>query len=206
MRTAKRVVLATRNRGKLREFRSLLSPEGWEILGLDDLSAVPDVEESGVSFSENARMKALAYSRYTDLPVLADDSGLEVVGLGGRPGIFSARYAGATATDSDRIHRLLEELDQAGGERTARFFCALALAQRGRLVAEAEGECIGVIARDPRGGHGFGYDPVFLIPDLGKTFAELSEQEKNRQSHRARAVRALLEALLGEASSSPAAN
>jgi len=189
------LVIATRNSGKLREFRSLLSSTGWRILGLSNISSEKEHEEIGVSFAKNARLKALAYSADTDLPVLADDSGLEVAALGGRPGIHSARYAGPEASDSDRIRKLLSELDASGGPRDARFVCTLAIAQAGRLLLEAYGECRGLIAREPRGTNGFGYDPIFLFPELQRTYAELSESEKNLVSHRARAVHSLLEKL-----------
>lgn len=184
--------LATRNPGKLREFRSLLEPHGYRVLGLDDLGLTKYFDEAGSSFSENARLKALCFSAETDLPVLGDDSGLEVFALGGRPGVHSARYAGPRATDSERIKKLLDELEAAGPERDARFVCALALARQGALLAEAEGQCAGVILTQPRGSGGFGYDPVFYFPGLGKTFAELDEAEKNLHSHRGHAVRALL--------------
>ena len=189
------MVLATRNRGKLREFRVLLEPRGWQVLGLDDIGIEKDVAETGASFAENARLKAVSYSMGTDLPVLADDSGLEVFSLDGRPGIRSARYAGPHASDSDLIRKLLLELDQTGGARAARFVCALALAQLGAVVLETEGECRGEIAREPRGNNGFGYDPIFFLPELGRTYAQLDEEEKNRCSHRARAVAALLAGL-----------
>ncbi len=193
------IVIATRNKGKLREFRSLLAATGWEVLGLADAGISADAEETGSTFSENARQKALAYSLETDLPVLADDSGLEVFALGGRPGIHSARYAGSGAGDAERIEKLLVELKDAEGGRGARFVCALALALRGRLVLEVEGECRGVITDAPRGTHGFGYDPVFYFPELGQTYAELSAEKKNRVSHRARAVAVLLQLLAGGA-------
>jgi XTP/dITP diphosphohydrolase len=186
------LVIATRNSGKLREFRSLLLSTGWRILGLSDLSIEKEHEETGATFAENARLKALAYSLDTDLPVLADDSGLEVMALGGRPGIHSARYGGAGASDLDCIRKLLSELEATGGKREARFVCTLAIARGGRLLLEAEGECRGLIAREPRGSNGFGYDPVFFFPELGKTCAELSESEKNQCSHRAHAVDSLL--------------
>jgi XTP/dITP diphosphohydrolase len=189
------VVLATRNSGKVREFRSLLASAGWDARGLNDVEILDDFPETGSSFAENARMKALAGSRLTELPVLADDSGLEVFALDGRPGIYSARYAGPQATDQDRNHKLLDELAETGVERAARFVCAVAFARGGTLLAEAEGECRGVIAREPRGSNGFGYDPIFYFPELGRTYAELNEAEKNRWSHRARAVLALLEEL-----------
>jgi XTP/dITP diphosphohydrolase len=192
------VLVATRNPGKLREFRALLVPAGWPVLGLDALAEpVTEPAEEGATFADNARVKALAVSEATELAVLADDSGLEVAALGGRPGVYSARYAGARATDADRIAKLLEELG-AKRDRRARFVCALALAQRGALLAEALGECQGEIGEQPRGSCGFGYDPVFLVPELGRTFAELSEAEKNLRSHRARAVRDLLDRLAAQ--------
>ncbi len=187
------LVIATRNEGKLREFRSLLSRTGWRILGLSDLSLDREHEETGATFAENARLKALAYSADTHLPVLADDSGLEVIALGGRPGIHSARYAGPGATDADRVRKLLAELKAAGGNREARFVCSVAVARAGTLLLEAEGECRGLVAREPRGSNGFGYDPIFLFPELGRTYAELDESEKNLHSHRARAIASLLE-------------
>lgn len=189
------LVIATRNSGKLREFQALLGPLQREILSLRDLGIEEELEETGSSFAENARLKAVGYSRLTRFPVLADDSGLEVAALGGRPGIHSARYAGAGASDAARIQKLLEEMRQSGGGSRARFFCALAMAQEGRLLLESEGTCAGIIIPESRGAHGFGYDPVFLLPELGKTFAELNETEKNQYSHRARAVAALLQAL-----------
>ena len=187
-----KILLATRNPGKVREFRALLEPAGWELLGLPELSITREVAETGVSFAENARLKALAYAEDTDLPVLADDSGLEVFSLGCKPGVESARYAGPGASDSDRVRKLLAELEKTRADRAARFVCALALARRGVMIAVAEGECRGEIAFEPRGIHGFGYDPIFWFPDLGKTFAELNATEKNQYSHRAHAIRALL--------------
>ena len=154
-----------------------------------------DHAETGASFAENARIKAVEYSRQTEHPVLADDSGLEVAALGGRPGIRSARYGRPGANDRDRIGQLLLELERASGERQARFVCALALAQKGALLIETEGECRGEIALEPRGANGFGYDPIFLFPELGRTYAELKPAEKNRVSHRARAVASLLKRL-----------
>lgn len=191
------IIIATRNSGKLREFQTLLRPLRSEILSLKDISIGNEFEETGQTFAENARLKAIAYSSLIKLPVLADDSGLEVAALGGRPGIHSARYAGAGATDSDRIAKLLRELKQSSVNRDARFVCALALARQGALLLECEGECSGTIIDEPRGSNGFGYDPVFLFPQLGKTLAELSEEEKNRHSHRAHAIAALLEKLRG---------
>ena len=166
-----------------------------EILCLSDLSINEEFEETGQTFAENARIKAIGYSRLIRFPVLADDSGLEVAALGGRPGVHSARYAGAGASDSDRVQKLLEELARSGGGREARFVCTLALAQEGVLLHESQGQCSGIIAGEPQGADGFGYDPVFFFPSLGKTFAQLSEAEKNQHSHRAQAVAALLKLL-----------
>ena len=184
------IVIATRNPGKLREFQTLLRSMNCEILSLEDFADTDgvEIEESGSTFAENARLKAVGYSRLVPFPVLADDSGLEVDALGGRPGVHSARYGGPNVSDEDRIRKLLDELERHKGRRDARFVCVLALAQNGEVIAEAEGSCSGFIAREMRGSKGFGYDPVFLFPELNKTFAELDETEKNQYSHRARAV------------------
>ena len=189
------IVVASRNTGKVHEFRNLLAPLGSRILSLNDISLDVELDETGNSFGENARLKAIGYSRLTPFPVLADDSGLEVEALGRRPGIHSARYAGPHASDSDRVRKLLEELKESDGGRDARFVCALALAREGSLLLESQGTCSGIITMESRGTNGFGYDPVFLFPELNKTFAELSEFEKNLHSHRARAVASLLDQL-----------
>lgn len=189
------IVVATRNSGKLEEFRALLRPLRCRLLSLPEAGIDRTVEESGRSFADNARMKAVAYSRLSPFPVLADDSGLEVAALGGRPGVRSARYGASGASDADRNRKLLEELARAGAGREARFVCALAVAHRGAVVLETEGECRGVIAPSMRGASGFGYDPIFLLPELGRTFAELSAEEKNAYSHRSRALGRLLEIL-----------
>ena len=188
------IVIATRNAGKLREFQTLLRPLNYDIRSLADFAADAEgveIVESGSTFAENARLKAVGYSRLIPFPVLADDSGLEVDALGGRPGIHSARYAGEHASDAERIGKLTGELASCNGGRNARFVCTLALARNGEVIAQAEGSCSGVIINEARGSKGFGYDPIFLFPDLGKTFAELDESEKNQYSHRARAVAAL---------------
>jgi XTP/dITP diphosphohydrolase len=197
----KQLVIATRNAGKMREFRDLLLPLKGEVLSLSDLSIDVEIEESGNTFAENSRLKASGYSRLTRLPVLADDSGLEVEALGGRPGVQSARYAGLGASDADRICKLLDEVGKSGGTRGARFVCVLALAQNGSLLLEAEGECRGIVAEEPRGTNGFGYDPIFYFPELGKTYAELSRAEKNQYSHRARAVASFLSQIVNRKSS-----
>ncbi len=194
---APRVVIATRNPGKLKEFRTLLAPAGWQVIGLSEAAVEKDVPETGSSFAENARLKALGYSMDTGLTVIGDDSGLEVFALGGKPGVRSARYAGPDASDSNRVRKLLLELERHPGNREARFVCALAMAQCGKILCETEGECRGEIATDPRGTQGFGYDPVFVVSESGRTFAEMAEEEKNRCSHRARAVAALLGELGG---------
>jgi len=188
----KQLVIATRNAGKLREFRGLMLPLECEVLSPADLAIDADFEESGNTFADNARLKALAYSQLTALPVVADDSGLEVEALGGRPGIYSARYAGTGTSDEDRIRKLLDELGTTVGTRNARFVCALALAQDCKLLLQSEGECKGTITDDPRGSNGFGYDPIFYFPGLGKTYAELTDWEKNRYSHRSQAVESLI--------------
>jgi len=191
-RNLQTIVLASRNNGKIGEFQSLLQVLDCRILSLQDAGIDFEVEESGRTFAENAQIKAIEYSHRTRFPVLADDSGLEVVALDGRPGVYSARYAGTKATDEDRNQKLLAELENTEANRQARFVCALALAQDGIVLLEAEGECRGEIASIPRGSNGFGYDPVFLLPALRKTFAELNPQGKNRYSHRTRAVQNLL--------------
>jgi XTP/dITP diphosphohydrolase len=191
-----RLVLATGNRGKLREVAEILAADGVTVVASADVAPGWTVEETGTTFAANARLKAVDLARRTRLPALGDDSGLEVDALGGRPGVRSARYAGAHATDAENVARLLGEL--AGvppGGRTARFRCALALAwPDGRLV-EAEGRCEGWIADAPRGAGGFGYDPVFVDPASGRTFGELPAEAKNAFSHRRRALDALRAAL-----------
>ena len=196
-----RLCIATNNRGKQVEFRELLADWGGEIVFPQDLGLRLDVEEAGDSFGEIAALKATAYAAASGLPCLADDSGLEVDALDGAPGLYTARYAGPGASDADRYHKLLEAL--AGipeGRRGARFRCAVALARPGHAEAEiAEGTCEGRIAFEPSGSEGFGYDPVFTVPEYGCTMAELPGEVKNQISHRARALQAarpFLDALL----------
>lgn len=158
--------------------------------GLDRLPA--GVEDAG-NFSGNAQKKALHYSRYANGLVLADDSGLEVDALGGAPGVFSARFAGLLATDEENNRKLLQQLrDVAAENRTARFVCELALAQQGKLLAQFRGVAEGIILESARGSGGFGYDPLFFDPEIGKTFAELTPEEKLHRSHRGKALRAML--------------
>ena len=163
---------------------------------LPEFPTLPEFEESAPTFAENAAGKALHYSRLSEGLVFADDSGLVVSALGGAPGVRSARYAGADATNSQRIEKLLREMrDKVRIERSAHFVCAIALARKGRALAVITDRADGEILESPRGAGGFGYDPVFYFPALRKTFAELSAEEKNRHSHRGKAFRKLLAAL-----------
>ncbi len=191
-----KLLLATNNPGKVREYKSLLRGIPYQIVTPAEQGITTEIEEAGVSFEENARLKATALSKESGLLSLADDSGLEVDALGGEPGHLSARYAGEGASDADRINYLLDKLKGVPEkERTARFRCVIAIAAPDGTVETCSGECRGVIATEPRGSHGFGYDPIFYVPELGKTMAELTPEEKNRISHRAKAAekaRALL--------------
>ena len=188
------LMLATGNRGKVAEIRALLevhldlsqitllTPRDWQ-------SALPEVSEDGVTFAENALLKARALANATGLITLADDSGLCVDALGGRPGIHSARWAGAEATDADRNIYLLSEMQGVPMEqRQANYLCVIALAAPDGQFATAEGLCRGVILTEPIGNGGFGYDPLFLLPQFQRTMAELTADEKNRVSHRAEAI------------------
>jgi XTP/dITP diphosphohydrolase len=193
----RKLLLATNNRGKAREYKSLLRGIPYEIVTPADIGISIEVNETGASFEENARLKAAALAEASGRLTLADDSGLEVDALGGEPGPRSHRYAGEGASDADRINYLLAKLRGVPeGKRTARFRCVIALATPDGRVEFFTGECRGAIATAPRGSGGFGYDPVFYVPELGKTFAELKPEEKNRISHRARAAVKAREALL----------
>jgi len=191
------LVVATRNRHKTREIQSILGPE----FSVRDLGAHPEVSEireSGTSFEENAKLKALAASKQLPALVIADDSGLEVDALGGAPGIYSARYAGANATEKDKIDKLLRELARVRATedgRRARFRCVVALARNGNLLGTFEGIAEGSIADEARGDSGFGYDPIFIPEGLKQTFGELPTEVKNTISHRAKAIRALADRL-----------
>ena len=186
------LLVATHNKGKLREYKELLRDLPVRLVYLDEVGIHEDVPETGSTFEENAVQKATAYARLSGLLALADDSGLEVDALGGRPGVHSARYAGPNAGDDDRIRKLLAELEGVPPERrTARFRCVIAVASPEGDVITAQGTVEGVIADAPRGHHGFGYDPIFYLPDRDCTMAELPPEEKNRISHRARAAEAI---------------
>ncbi|MGD8251779.1 MAG: XTP/dITP diphosphatase [Desulfobacterales bacterium] len=184
------LVIATRNPGKTAEIRSLLSDFPIDIKNLDDFGPLPDVEENGDTFDDNAYKKASVASRMLGLPALADDSGLLVKALNGAPGVFSARYAGENATDLERCNKLLKEM-QPHEERSAAFECVISIAVPSGAALTYEGRCEGYIAREPRGANGFGYDPVFFFPPLRRTFAELTMEEKSRISHRGRALQEL---------------
>jgi XTP/dITP diphosphohydrolase len=193
----RKLLLATNNRGKAREYKSLLRGIPFEMVTPTDLGIDAEVEETGGSFEENARLKAAALAEASGVLSLADDSGLEVDALGGEPGPLSHRYAGEGASDADRVDYLLGKLrDIPEGQRSARFRCVIAIAAPRGRVEFFYGECRGVIATAPRGKGGFGYDPVFYVPELGKTFAELKPEEKNKISHRARAAAKAKEALI----------
>jgi XTP/dITP diphosphohydrolase len=193
----RRLVLATTNNGKVAELRELLKDLPYEVVGLPAYPGAPEVEETGATFAENAVLKAKAMAEYTGELTLADDSGLEVDALNGAPGVFSARYGQPGWNDRQRYEYLLAKL--AGTplpDRTARFRCAVALYDpaSGRLE-QADGAVEGLILEAPRGSNGFGYDPLFLVPELDLSMAELSPDRKNELSHRARAIQQILPVL-----------
>ena len=198
----KRVLVATSNSGKLRDFAGAAASLGVEVVPLPDFASLPAVVEDGLTFEANARKKAEAYSRSAAGEiVLADDSGLEVEALGGAPGVHSARYAaeaphlaGINSDDAANNARLLRELRKVSSEkRSARFVCVLAAARDGRTLEVFHGQAEGIILDAPRGSNGFGYDPLFFFPQIQKTFAELSAEEKAKFSHRGAAFRKFLE-------------
>jgi len=187
------LVMATRNTHKTREVQHILGPE-FKVRDLGAYPEMSDIRESGTSFEENAKLKAVAASKQLPDLVIADDSGLEVDALGGAPGIYSARYAGANATEEEKIDKLLRELARIGATddaRGARFRCVVALARKGNLLGSFEGTVDGKISDKPRGNRGFGYDPIFVPEGFEQTFSELPAEVKNTISHRARAIRAL---------------
>ena len=190
------IVLATRNKGKIREFAELLAPFGLTVLSLDDFPHLPEIEETGKTFADNALLKACGVSTATGLVAVADDSGLEVDALGKAPGVYSARYSerpGLPATDERNLEKLLADLaDVPAGRRTGRFRCCMAACTPAGERLLAEGAWEGVVAASPAGSNGFGYDPVFFDQERGCTAAQMSREEKNARSHRAKAVAALL--------------
>lgn len=185
-----KLVLATSNQGKFREIKNYLTDFPIDILSLDDLSATAEVEEKGKTFLENARLKSLAWSRKLDHLILAEDSGLEVEHLGGKPGIFSARFSAPRPTDEKNIRKVLRLMAGVPWKRRrARFVSCLVLAQKGKVLKEARGEVRGFIAFWKKGNRGFGYDPIFYYPRWRKNFGELDPQEKNKVSHRGRSLK-----------------
>lgn len=195
--TEQKLILASGNAGKLKEFSSLLAPLGWQVEA-QNLHAVPEAEETGLTFVENALIKARNAALHTGCAALADDSGVEVDALQGAPGIYSARFAGVGSKDADNNAYLLERLkDVPEAERTARYWCVLVFLRFAEdptpVIVQASWE--GRILSAPRGEGGFGYDPLFWLPELGKTAAEMDKDEKNRVSHRGRASQLLIQAL-----------
>ncbi len=191
------LLLATTNRHKLDEFYTIFSDLPLTLQSLREVQIDTDVEETGQTFAENAQLKARFYAQASGMLSLADDSGLEIDALGGAPGVYSARFAGRETSYEERFRLILEQMRGLTGEqRRARFRCAIALAEPDGQCRIVEGMIEGIVADSPRGTHGFGYDPIFLLPELGRTFAELTSEQKNRISHRGRAAqfaRVLLE-------------
>lgn len=185
-----KLLLATTNQAKVREYSSLLQNIPFELVTPTELGITTEVDEVGESLEENAKLKATILASESQLLALADDSGLEVDALGGEPGRLSARYAGENASDKDRVNYLLARLkDVPWDERTARFRCIIAISTPDGKVEFCSGECPGIITFEPKGEQGFGYDPVFYLPELAKTMAELPPEVKNRISHRGQAAR-----------------
>jgi XTP/dITP diphosphohydrolase len=182
-----KLLLATSNPGKIREYRFLLDGLGYKITTLAEQGIAKAVTESGNNYEQNARLKAITYAKLSQLTALADDSGLEVDVLNGEPGAKSARFAGEAATDADRVNLLLAKLNGVPWERrTARFKCVIVIATPEGQSKVCSGECRGMIAFEAKGENGFGYDPIFFLPEIGKTMAELPLEMKNQISHRAR--------------------
>jgi XTP/dITP diphosphohydrolase len=199
-RRRRRILIASSNQGKLRDYQELASgSDSPQLELLPNFRELPPFDESAPTFAENSVGKALHYSQFTSEIVLAEDSGLVVDALGGAPGVHSARYAGPNATDADRNRKLLDAMGGKRGEdRGARFVCVTTLAGQGRAIAIFSDFAQGLIIEQPRGVGGFGYDPVFLLPALGRTFAQLSAQEKNEYSHRGRTFRKVLQFFCGQ--------
>lgn len=190
----KQIMIATKNEGKVKEFEQLFQQFGVRVQSLLDIADAPDVEETGATFSENATLKAETISKQYGQTVIADDSGLVIDALDGRPGVYSARYAGEQKDDEANIDKVLRELEGVPLEkRTAHFVCVLAVAIPEKKTATFTGSCDGLIMREQAGKNGFGYDPIFYLPEKGKTMAELTKQEKNRISHRAIALQKLVD-------------
>ena len=182
-----KIIAATKNKNKLREFGEILKE--FQIISQEEAGVDIDVEETGTTFEENSRLKAEAIFNATGMPAIADDSGLCVDALGGAPGVYSARYGGEGLDDEGRVELLLKNMEDIPDEkRTARFVCAITMVSKDAVIA-ARGECEGVIAHAPQGENGFGYDPVFYMKEYGKTTAQMSPDEKNAVSHRGKALK-----------------
>ncbi|MFO7651134.1 MAG: RdgB/HAM1 family non-canonical purine NTP pyrophosphatase [bacterium] len=195
-----KLLLATRNPGKLAELKSLLDGSGWEAVMLDAYPLAPEVEETGATFAENARLKARSAFEHSRTWTVAEDAGLEVDALGGEPGVFSARYAGPDATDKDRCRKLLAKLIAVPDERRhARFKCVMCLIDPDGAETVFEGACEGKVSLHARGSAGFGYDPLFIPDGHSQTFGELGLEVKSTISHRARAMRQVVDLLRGRA-------
>lgn len=193
----KEILIATKNKGKVREFETLFEAIGVNVKSLLDIEGAVDVVEDGETFRENASKKAETIAESFHIPTLADDSGLIVDALNGKPGVYSARYAGEDKDDQANLEKVLRELEGTpDNQRSARFHCTLALAIPGEETLIVDGTCEGIITKEPKGENGFGYDPIMFIPSKGKTMAELSKQEKNEISHRSNALKKLKEKLM----------
>lgn len=188
-----RIIIASRNKGKINEFKKLFEKEGVTVISLDDLDmTIPEIEETGATFHENAKIKAETVASIVNEPVIADDSGLVVDALNGRPGVYSARYAGEPTDDVKNYEKVLDELEAVEEKnRTARFVAVLALSRPGEETLFFEGKCEGKIAYEPKGEHGFGYDPIFIPDGYDVTMAQLTGDEKNKISHRFHALERL---------------
>ncbi|MED4264235.1 XTP/dITP diphosphatase [Priestia megaterium] len=186
------IIIATKNAGKVKDFETLFSPKGFKVKSLLDFPEIEDVEETGITFAENATLKAEAISSALNKPVIADDSGLAIDALNGEPGVYSARYAGENKDDNANIEKVLQKLNDVPFEkRTARFHCALAIAVPGKRTEIVEGTCEGHILEEKRGENGFGYDPIFFVEKWRCSMAELTKEQKNQISHRANALKKL---------------
>lgn len=194
----KEIIIATKNKGKAKDFEALLEPMGYKVLTLHDVAPHMDVEETGVTFEENAILKAETIAAELQATVIADDSGLEIDALGGEPGVYSARYSGEQKNDDSNMDKVLQKLVQVpADEKTARFRCVLALASPGKETVLFKGVCEGLILDEKKGDHGFGYDPIFYVPSYDKTMAEMKPEEKASISHRGNAIRELGKAMPG---------
>ncbi|MEK3954177.1 XTP/dITP diphosphatase [Psychrobacillus sp. FSL K6-1464] len=188
----KQIIIATKNRGKAKDFEALFNPLGYEVKTLHDVAEEMDIEETGTTFEENALLKATSLANHLQSMVIADDSGLEIDALDGRPGIYSARYAGEEKSDEANIDKALKELEGTKeSERTARFVCAIAVASPNKEPFTVRGTCEGFIGTERKGTNGFGYDPIFYVPSEQKMMAELTAEQKGAISHRGTAIKKL---------------